>query len=359
MLFNGLQYLSSTAGLLWLILFWRLAAHGRKISFINLLLALKFLLLALGSFCCAYFLFQLGFEHFFEEEDSSSEVNSYLCKTYLTSYMITYTFVTYPNLGIIFCRFIYIRYAQGLVDDMGKLLHRVILLSITVFSLHWMLIWPIRTVLSDEDYTEFIKGKICHQNPISELTQSEIVGKLGVTMIVVLFMLALLHMKRSALKHSKVHHISKARRNILTFRQQTSFLHLILIILIVDQLIVNSVCQIFNNYLGTALVFKIWWIWNLVMFLVTYFLYPIKFIFLAWRDYPEFTDLRPNRFPGQESPRKNPIIPYRAPNKDGHYEELAEPPTRKDCRLGESSRTVHRLVTIMEENYDLPSVIVH
>ena len=95
MLFNGLKYLSSTAGLLWLILFWRLAAHGRQISFMNLLLALKFLLLALGSFCCSYFLFQLGFENFFEEEDFSSEVNSYLCKTYLTSYMITYTFVTY------------------------------------------------------------------------------------------------------------------------------------------------------------------------------------------------------------------------------------------------------------------------
>ena len=66
-----------------------------------------------------------------------------------------------PSLGIFFCRFIYVRYAHGLVADMGRLFHKVVLLVIAVFTLHWLLVWS--ASLKKDDYKNIIKGKICNQ----------------------------------------------------------------------------------------------------------------------------------------------------------------------------------------------------
>ena len=49
------------------------------------------------------------------------------CKYHFLIWMAVYTFGSIPNVGIIFCRFIYTRYAHGLIHDMGDLLHKIVI----------------------------------------------------------------------------------------------------------------------------------------------------------------------------------------------------------------------------------------
>ena len=188
MLLKVLGFICSLSSLLWAFLFWRLIGLGRGLTFINVLLAIQFLISTFTSFFCSLALFNLGSSQLFE---SHVDINS--CKLYLTIYLVAYTLAGYLNLGSIFCRFIYVRYAQGLIKDKGKLFHQLVLVMITFFSLHWVLIWPIRTVLSNESYRSLIKGKICQQIQISELSQKDLRGKLATTAVLILGTLALMY----------------------------------------------------------------------------------------------------------------------------------------------------------------------
>jgi hypothetical protein len=124
-----------------------------------------------------------------------------------------------PNLGILFCRFIYVRYGHGLVADMGSLFHKVVLLGISAFTVHWLLVWPVKTVLSKEDYTNIIKGKICNQIPFQEFNSSSIQfhvkAKLVSCFIVGLYWLSLVYIHHSSKKQTKSYGIPKRRLNIL------------------------------------------------------------------------------------------------------------------------------------------------
>ena len=46
---------------------------------------------------------------------------------------------------------------------MGKLFKKIVVLAQSVFTLHILLIWPIRAALSDNDYTHMIKGRLCNK----------------------------------------------------------------------------------------------------------------------------------------------------------------------------------------------------
>ena len=306
MLLKVLGFICSLSSLLWAFLFWRLIGLGRGLTFINVLLAIQFLIGTFTSFFCSLALFNLGSSQLFEYH---VDINS--CKLYLTIYLVAYTLAGYLNLGSIFCRFIYVRYAQGLIKDKGKLFHQLVLVMITFFSLHWVLIWPIRTVLSNESYRTLIKGKICQQIPISELSQKDLRGKLATTAVLILGTLALMYMSNTSLKRKTGCSIPKVRRNVISFEQHAFYSRLYAFLLIFDQLVINTFCQSFSTVIGTHSVFVFWWVWNLIMFIFLFILTPIIWIFWALRDFPEFTNLRGRRYPGQELPRLQPILPYR------------------------------------------------
>ena len=55
--------------------------------------------------------------------------------------------------------------------------------------------------------------------------------------------------------------------------------------------------------------FRVWWTWLLVMFMITNIVAPLAVIYTAVIEYPEFSGLRGRRFPGQKKPREQPILP--------------------------------------------------
>ena len=60
--------------------------------------------------------FEIGFAYIFRP-DSDPENISELCKLYIISWLVTCTMWGIPNLGIMFCRFIFVRYGHGLVAN--------------------------------------------------------------------------------------------------------------------------------------------------------------------------------------------------------------------------------------------------
>ena len=64
-------------------------------------------------------------------------------------------------------RFIYVRYASGIVGREGiKLFHGLVFLFIGTFSIHNLLIWPIRYHI-DGSVLDTIKGKICLEKDLT------------------------------------------------------------------------------------------------------------------------------------------------------------------------------------------------
>ena len=220
-----------------------------------------------------------------------------------------------PNLGIIFCRFIYVRYAHGLVADMGRLFHKIVLLAISVFTLHMLLIWPIQTMLSENDYTDMIKGKICNRKPFPQDRESfisfHIKPKMMVCFLTGFYCLTLFYIHTSVQKKKARYSIPRRRWTLMNFEQHALYLCLLGSCALFDQLIINIILQVFHSQFGVDVIFQIWWLWHLVMFLSINVLAPLPIICAAKLQYPEFNGLKARRFPGQEKPRVEPKVPRR------------------------------------------------
>ena len=93
--------------------------------------------------------------------------------------------------------------------------------------------------------------------------------------------------------------------------QHTAYNNLIGFCLLFDQLILNTFIQIFHTSLGAKVVLKIWWVWHLTMFCLIHILAPLCIFFVAKLEYLEFTGLKARKYPGQENPRRQILIPRR------------------------------------------------
>ena len=70
-------------------------------------------------------------------------------------------------------------------------------------------------------------------------------------------------------------------------------------------------CSICRVSLEPHIVLQIWWSRHLIMFLLIHVLSPLCIYYCAMRQYPEFNGLKARRFPGQEQPRRQVLIPRR------------------------------------------------
>ena len=86
---------------------------------------------------------------------------------------------------------------------------------------------------------------------------------------------------------------------------------------IIAEQLFNIPLEMFYAELGADGVFKLWWIYHLVMFLQCYILAPVLIIWNAHRKFPEFSGLEGKTFPGQEKPRTLPIVPRRGETDQG------------------------------------------
>ena len=316
MWFEFSHFLCSFSSGLQALICWRLVRQGWSLNFINLLLALHFFFNTIISYIYLHLFFQLGSAHFMVETKDPEAIST-ICKHYVFCWIGMYTVGGIPSLGIVFCRFVYARYAHGLLADKGRLFHKVVLLVIFVFTIHWLLLWPAISI--NKDYKNIIKGKICNQLPFPEagesLVEFHIKPKLLTCFSDILYISSLFYFQRSAKKQRSRHGIPRRRWNLMTIDLHAYYLSLTGFLILFDQLIINVIIQVFHLQLGAARVFKIWWIWHLCMFMIIHFISPLIIYLRAKREYPEFNGLQPKTFPGQEKPRVQPLIPRRRMSK--------------------------------------------
>ena len=75
---------------------------------------------------------------------------------------------------ILFSRYIYVAYAADLVSGGEKLLNILIGVTVTIFSLQWIIVYPVIGQASQPNYPlNYIKGKICTKTMIHEFYEEK------------------------------------------------------------------------------------------------------------------------------------------------------------------------------------------
>ena len=111
-----------------------------------------------------YFFFNIGNSHFVTKQSNIVE-DIQVCKFYIVTSGLHLMFSIFINTGMIFCRFIYVRYAKGLLSMGSKLLHVLVYLLIGTYFLRWLLMFLIPNffLLEDVDLNS-IQKRICTKN---------------------------------------------------------------------------------------------------------------------------------------------------------------------------------------------------
>ena len=312
MWFEFAEYACTSASGIQAVICWRLLRQGRNLTFINLLLAIHFFVNSITSYIYITLFFKIGSVHFFETEKDPSEIVTQ-CNTLMYVMITFYLVASATNIDIIFIRFTYVRYAHGLIADMGRLLHKITFLTFAVFTSWLLLVWHIRHILNNDKQRNTVKGMICNQVPFPDLREKFILlyikPKLLACVGVALVSIFLAYMNSSSVNQMSRYTIPNVRWNLLNMKQHTNYLYVSNFCFVFDHLAINGGLQVFQSELSPENVFKIWWIWQVVMFLITNILAPLAAIYAAGTEYPEFSGLRGRRFPGQKKPREQQILP--------------------------------------------------
>ena len=309
---NVIEVLTWCSSLFYFIICWRLLCQIKGISFINLLFLIQFSINCIVCCIFSYFFIKLGRYNFYEEKDDSLEQID-LCKHFFSFYVLLYTLSTISEVGIYACRFVYVRFAQGLLTDKGRLFHRILMVSITTFSFQWIIIWQIQQLLSSDDkgFRNMIKGKICNKEPILKNWDQSLMPKIATVITLTLWALTLAFLQQNTKKHAAKYAIPKVRGNLITISQHSFFLFLSFFCLFGDQLVNILFEWFFNDIGGVDGVFNIWWFWNLFMFGISHIFGSAFVLYCACKECPEFIGLRGKPYPGTEKPRRQSIVPRR------------------------------------------------
>ena len=91
------------------------------------------------------------------------------CKYYITFWISYWSVVPIIHGSLIFTRYVYVRYADGLIVEGNKILYYVVTCFIFLFALIFVLIWPVfdHLIRQDEFPLNHLKGQICTMVPLN------------------------------------------------------------------------------------------------------------------------------------------------------------------------------------------------
>ena len=305
----------------------RLLLHGKTRTFIDDLHLVIFAVNTVSITVLIYPFFTLAYTNLLNPEVISEKFSSgnqpwffqgdlfsHLCANFFSMWLLTYTFLSMPNVMIMFTRFIFARYAHGLVSAGIELFKKVIIVAVCMFCLHLILIWPVRYEISGSNYDETIVGRICARIPIPEFQKGafdpefSVKPKMITSSLVAIFVSFSVYWRFSALKQRKKYAILPVRKNFLNIDEDLAMLANISLHLVIDQWI-KIPLEIFYTKLGSENLFWIWWFWHLFMLFNCQVLSPACVIWRAWNKFPEFRGLKARPYPGREKLEKLKILP--------------------------------------------------
>ena len=107
----------------------------------------------LTSFTICYFLFEIGEENLSGKSQPSSTPSKELhssCTFYILAWISSQQFLINGSVGIMFCRFIYARYASGLVASGTILFHRLAAILIVSFISQFIKLCTLAPIAQNE-----------------------------------------------------------------------------------------------------------------------------------------------------------------------------------------------------------------
>lgn len=278
---------------------------GKNLSFINWLTILQFIIeLLVGSVMNFYF-FKVGYKNLYTP-NPSSEIVSDDCQNYITYWLLFWSITGFTHAGTIFCRYIFIRYAQGLLVDGTKILKFVVVITVVLFS---FLIFIVHSpTLREKDFLKHsMKLKLCSMENLDLQDEefhrrSSVQPKLLTCAVATIFGFYILWMFCFSYKHVKHFKILPYRRNLYTLKSQSFILLTFLAYDNADQ-ILNAFLETFSSSLGPYYIFCIWWTCHLVEKVVYSFVKNSWLIYSASNYYPEFSGYFAKSYPGKDGPR--------------------------------------------------------
>ena len=174
------------------------------------------------------------------------------CQHFINSCMVTYLSIGVPCCAIMFCRFIYSRYAQGLGPDQSKLFNKLVVLVMVVFTLHTVIIFPIHWAINIGTIDNSIMGKICVREPIPQFLEKRpdlefsIKPKVTIIAMMAVFLFSTLYFYKSARQQTK-------RYKILSYRRSLMDIHMNMVYIILTDLncvgnqVVNIIVEALYN----------------------------------------------------------------------------------------------------------------
>ena len=327
-----------------------LLRQGRKISFLGLLLGIQFVINALCSPLVARTIFKMGEEYLVNHKVEH-------CNEFYLFLVTSYTINFIPNCCILFCRFIYARYAHGLLIDNGRLFQKLVLVAISMFSIHMVTIWLTTMVKEQGIPDDSARVKMCDYIPASE-TKGELDFDFFKTWLFTsvfgfIWLFFITYFDIISHKQTLYYSIPRTRQNILSLKEHVVWVKATLISHLFTQLVVDGSLQMFGKNLGEENVFLMWWISQFLRFICVFMISPCIILAVALRNYPEFLGYQAKVFPGQEKPRK---IRVEADNLVHRTDENLPLPNR--IRVISAVKH-HELSTRNHVSIEMPVVDIH
>ena len=212
-----------TGSVLYAYICLKLIQYGQR-SFINIIFMVLFCLNIFLSPLIVYFFFIIGITTF--TEGSSARIAD-SCQYYMQVWTSWNIFNAFGNIGMMFCRFIYVRYATGLVKNGTKLFHILVCCVSGTFTLQWLGIQPLYYwLMVDNPMKTTLKGQICTRTQltifedINKTINFSIKSKLLIITFSVLFLMVSLYFTKSSKRMNSKFKIPKRRINIFNMKMQ-------------------------------------------------------------------------------------------------------------------------------------------
>ena len=194
-------------------------------SFINRMFLTIFFINSFLVPMMIHFYFEVAIEHFTQESPSQEYVLGD-CKAFLTIWLCSFITNYILNNGMLFCRFIYARYANGLITTGKKLFHTLVCCGTGAFLFQWLGMQPFQYHFGKGNFPMNLwKGYICTK---TTYTDSLVFGdvytnidylikpKLIIISCSLLFLMANAYFTKSAYKMTRKHGIPKRKINLMT-----------------------------------------------------------------------------------------------------------------------------------------------
>ena len=216
-----------------------------------------------------------------------------------------------------FCRYIYIRYPEGLLVEGNFYLKIITIVFVGLWSV-MNILYYLPLFRKEEFIPNTLKGLICAKAEwdISDEEFRKVVSikpKLSIWMTAFIFAFYIIWMYQFSRRHSKRFSILKYRRHLYTLTSQTVIATSIVFGIIFDQ-ILNVLIELNYEYLGPDGAFKVWWYWKMVENILFFVVKNLWLIYIIMIKHPEVCKYEEKQYPDQEKPRA--IIPGKCLEKE-------------------------------------------